>query len=124
MEILKMLDVYLTTDKKHFKRRENIAIPLDEFYKVLGVYTKINSDNKLELANHLGGKSHMNWLLIKNGAKFYKVNGDTKLAGLKEFYNNRNNPCKTIYNSRGIKNLISNDLNGNNIEHLYIYKSE
>jgi hypothetical protein len=124
MEILKMLDVYLTPDKKHFKRRENIAIPLDEFYKVLGVYTKINSDNKLELANYLGGKSHMNWLLIKNGAKFYKVNGDTKLAGLKEFYNNRNNPCKTIYNRDGRKNLISNDLNGNNIEHLYIYKSE
>ena len=57
-------------------------------------------------------------------AKFYKINGDTKLAGLKEFYNNRNNPCKTIYNREGRKNLISNDLNGNNIEHLYIYKSE
>ena len=44
MNIQKMLDTYLTTDKRHFRRRENIPIPLNDFYKVLGFYTKMNSE--------------------------------------------------------------------------------
>ena len=123
MNIQKLLDTYLTADKRHFKRRENIPIPLNEFYKVLGIYIKINSDDRLKLADYQEGtRAHMSWVYIKNGSKTYSVNGDTKLSGLKEFYSNRNNPCKTIYNSKGKLNLITNDMNGDSIDHLYIYR--
>ncbi len=125
MNIQKMLDTYLTADKKHFRRRENIPIQLNDFYKVLGFYTKMNSDERLKLANvQTGTKSHMSWIYIKNGSKIYSVNGDTKLSGLKEFYSNRNNPCKTIYNRDGKLNLITNNINGERIEHLYMYRVE
>ncbi len=120
-----MLDTYLTTDKRHFRRRENIPIPLNDFYKVLGFYIKMNSDERLKLANvQTGTKSHMSWIYIKNGSKIYSVNGDTKLSGLKEFYSNRNNPCKIIYNRDGKLNLITNNINGERIEHLYMYRVE
>ena len=123
MNIQKLLDTYLTADKRHFKRRENIPIPLNEFYKVLGFYIKINSDDRLKLADYQEGtRAHMSWVYIKNGSKTYSVNGDTKLSGLKEFYSNRNNSCKTIYNSKGKLNLITNDMNGDSIDHLYIYR--
>ena len=125
MNIQKMLDTYLTADKRHFRRRENIPIPLNDFYKVLGFYTKMNSDERLKLANvQTGTKSHMSWIYIKNGSKIYSVNGDTKLSGLKEFYSNRNNPCKIIYNRDGKLNLITNNINGERIEHLYMYRVE
>ena len=80
-------------------------------------------DDRLKLADYQEGtRAHMSWVYIKNGSKTYSVNGDTKLSGLKEFYSNRNNPCKTIYNSKGKLNLITNDMNGDSIDHLYIYR--
>lgn len=125
MNIQQILNTYLTPDKKHFKKRNSMMpIELSDFYKVLGVYTKINSDDSLELANHSGGQSFRAWIYLKNGTKNYMVNGDTKLAGLKEFYDNRNNSCKTIINRDGKRNLITNDINGESIKHLYIYKAE
>jgi|TARA_B100001175_G_scaffold315266_1_gene326444 hypothetical protein len=125
MDIQQMLNTYLTSDKKHFKKRNSMMpIELDHFYKVLGVYTKINFKDSLQLAKHQGGQSFRSWLFIKNGGKKYKVNGDTKLAGLKEFYTNRNNSCKTIINRDGNRNLITNNVNGEKIEHLYIYIAE
>lgn len=128
MDVIQLLDKYLTPDKKHFKqiKSKSFAIDINDFYKVVGFYIKMNNNEDLKISKTSGnsGFSQEKWLYIKNGLKLYYLNGDTKLAGLKTFYNNRNNPCITILNRDGIMNLITNDINGKSIKHLYIYKAE
>jgi hypothetical protein len=67
------------------------------------------------------GQSPHLWLSIFG--KEYYLNSDSKIHGINEFYQNRNNDWKIISNSKGVKNKITNKEDGKQIIGFYLYKS-
>ena len=67
------------------------------------------------------GQSPHIWLSLSG--KEYYLNSDTKGYGVNEFYQNRDNDWKLISNAKGVKNKITNSLDGTDIRGFYFYKS-
>ncbi|MDA8904608.1 hypothetical protein N9I95_02015 [Flavobacteriaceae bacterium] len=123
MDLNKLIDKHIDKVTGHIKKnsKSNPITSKKEFFNVLKVWKMYNRDKTgVLIADESFGQSPHLWLSIFG--KEYYLNSDSKSKGVNEFYQNRNNDWKTISNSKGVKNKITNTQDGNEIGGLYLYK--
>jgi hypothetical protein len=124
MDLNKLIDKHIDTVTGHIKKnsKSNPIISKEEFFNILKVWKMYNRDKtRVSIADESFSQSPHLWLSIFG--KEYYLNSDSKSQGVNEFYQNRKNDWKTISNSKGIKNKITNTEDGKEIVGLYLYKS-
>ncbi len=124
MDLNKLIDKYLDKVTGHIKKnsKSNPIKTKEEFFSVLKVWRMYNRDKVgVSIGDESFGQSPHLWLSILG--KEYHLNSDSKIHGINEFYQNRNNDWKIISNSKGVKNKITNKEDGKQIIGFYLYKS-
>ena len=124
MDLNKLIDKHIDTVTGHIKKnsKSNPIISKEEFFNILKVWKMYNRDKtRVSIADESFSQSPHLWLSIFG--KEYYLNSDSKSQGVNEFYQNRKNDWKTISNSKGVKNKITNTEDGKEIVGLYLYKS-
>ena len=124
MDLNKLIDKHIDTVTGHIKKnsKSNPITSKEEFFNILKVWKMYNTDKtRVSIADESFSQSPHLWLSIFG--KEYYLNSDSKSQGVNEFYQNRKNDWKTISNSKGIKNKITNTEDGKEIVGLYLYKS-
>ena len=123
MDLNKLIDKHIDKVTGHIKKnsKSNPITSKEEFFNVLKVWKMYNRDKTgVSIGDESFGQTPHLWLSIFG--KEYYLNSDSKSKGVNEFYQNRNNDWKTIINSKGVKNKITNTQDGNEIGGLYLYK--
>jgi hypothetical protein len=115
MTLLEYLKRYMHNG---YHRIHNVDIDMDTFIEIVRCAR--------QLINHptLGDvKNNPGFTTLFTINKKYKVHADTRISALKIFYENKinGNKMKTVNGPRGGK-VLSNGLNDQYIEGLYIYK--
>ena len=124
MDLNKLIDKHIDTVTGHIKKnsKSNPITSKEEFFNILKVWKMYNRDKtRVSIADESFSQSPHLWLSIFG--KEYYLNSDSKSQGVNEFYQNRKNDWKTISNSKGVKNKITNTEDGKEIVGLYLYKS-
>lgn len=124
MALNKLIDKYIDKVTGHIKKnsKSNPIKTKEEFFSVLKVWRMYNRDKVgVSIGDESFGQSPHLWLSIFG--KEYHLNSDSKIHGINEFYQNRNNDWKIISNSKGVKNKITNKEDGKQIIGFYLYKS-
>ena len=124
MDLNKLIDKYIDKVTGQIKKnsKSNPIKTKEEFFSVLKVWRMYNRDKVgVSIWDESFGQSPHLWLSIFG--KEYYLNSDSKIHGINEFYQNRNNDWKIISNSKGVKNKITNKEDGKQIIGFYLYKS-
>lgn len=124
MDLNKLIDKYINKVTGHIKKnsKSNPIKTKEEFFNVLKVWRMYNRDKVgVSIGDESFGQSPHLWLSIFG--KEYYLNSDSKIHGINEFYQNRDNDWKIISNSKGVKNKITNKEDGKQIIGFYLYKS-
>ncbi|MDB9782838.1 hypothetical protein OAB88_07020 [Winogradskyella sp.] len=124
MDLNKFIDKYIDKVTGHVKKvsRSRPLKSKEEFFNILKVW-RIYNNNSLgaSIGDDSFGQSPHIWLSIMG--KEYYLNCDSKGYGVNEFYQNRGNDWKLISNAKGLKNKITNSIDGTEIRGFYLYKS-
>ena len=124
MDLNKLIYKYIDKVTGQIKKnsKSNPIKTKEEFFSVLKVWRMYNRDKVgVSIGDESFGQSPHLWLSIFG--KEYYLNSDSKIHGINEFYQNRNNDWKIISNSKGVKNKITNKEDGKQIIGFYLYKS-
>ena len=117
-----LIDRYLTSDKNFIKRitKANAIKSKEVFFEILKWWRNISTSNSIGDLRQMNNNTPLIYLQL--GSSSYYINADSTKAGIKEFYNNINNPWKIIINENGIKNKVTNRIDERPIEGFYMYK--
>lgn len=124
MDLNKLIDRHIDKVTGYIKKnsKSNPIKSKEEFYNILKVWKMYNRNKTgVSIGDESFGQSTHLWLSIFG--KEYYLNSDSKIQGVNEFYQNRNNDWKIINNSLGVKNKITNREDGREIGGFYLYKS-
>jgi len=124
MDLNRLIDNYIDKVTGHIKKvsRSRPIKSKEEFFNILKVWRMYNQNSlDASIGSEGFGQSPHIWLSLSG--KEYYLNSDTKGYGVNEFYQNRDNDWKLISNAKGVKNKITNSLDGTDIRGFYFYKS-
>jgi hypothetical protein len=118
-----LITKYLSIDQKHFKNqsKKNPISSKAELFQILKLWRMINKDPTTTIGEVDFKQTPIIW--VKVGSKLYYINSDTTRQGVVEFCINQANPWKTILNTLGVANKVTNRIDDSPITGFYMYLS-
>ena len=122
MDINEESNKYLSIDKKFIKgNKDNPIKSRETFYKILKVWLLLNENENDKTGKSPSGNGFINNFWIQLGSRNYHLNSDTPRRSVNEFYKNKDNHWKIIPNRNGVENLVTNSIDGEKIDSLFLY---
>ena len=124
MELQKVISKYIDKETEDIRCNSN-SYPIkskEELFQIFKVWIQFN---KGKSSKKIGGDNHNQHpcLHIEIQGNNYYINSDTKMDGVEEFFECRNNEWKVIENDNGVRNKVTNHPLGESITNFFMYKS-